>query len=103
MVLISAEDQRTEGSYQLKTNGRKAGKVRVACVMTQDAGLTVSIEGKNAAQVSKKDEGGKQIVEFAVPEDLQAKDVLTVKFASGEKNVTPRVYEVRLMVVEEKK
>ena len=84
-------------SYQLKTNGRKAGTVRVACVMTQDAGLTVSIEGKDAVQVSKKDEGGKQIVEFAVPEDLQTKDVLAVKFASGEKNVTPRVYEVRLI------
>ena len=70
--------------------------------MTQDAGLTVSIEGKNAVQVSKKDMDGKQIVEFTVPENLQAKEVLTVKFASGEKNVTPRVYEVRLMELKEK-
>ena len=89
-------------SYQLKNNGRMAGKIRVECVMTQHAGLTVSVEGKNAVQVSPGNADGQQILEFMVPEKMQDKDVLTVKFASGEKDVTPRIYEVRLMEIDKK-
>ena len=79
-----------------------AGKIRVECVMTQHAGLTVSVEGKNAVQVSPENADGQQILEFMVPEKMQDKDVLTVKFASGEKDVTPRIYEVRLMEIDKK-
>ena len=87
-------------SYQMKTNGRMAGKIRVECVTTQHAGLTVSVEGKEAVQGSVGNADGRQIIEFIVPKEMQGKEVLTVKFAPGTKDVTPRVYEIRLMKTE---
>ena len=37
------------------------------------------------------------IAEFEIPVSLRTSDVLTIKVAKGEKNITPRIYEVRLI------
>lgn len=80
-------------SYQMKTRGQRPAKVRVRFRPDGSRNAFVSL---NEVEIGVLD-NQPVIAEFEIPVSLRTSDVLTIKVAKGEKNITPRIYEVRLI------
>ena len=80
-------------SYQMKTRGQRPAKVRVRFRPDGSRNALVSL---NEVEIGVLD-NQPGIAEFEIPVSLRTSDVLTIKVAKGEKNITPRIYEVRLI------
>ena len=85
-------------SYRMKTNGRDVSRLRVEYEGGMaDTDALVMVEERTVGMLSPVDGRGMKTAYFDLPDEMDGKDVLTVKITPSEKKATPRVYEVRLM------
>ena len=82
-------------SYRMKTNGRKVTAVRIAFRPENNRDARVLINDTEIGLFSTADNG---VIEIPVKADLIGKaETLTLKIAKGNKDITPHIYEVRLI------
>ena len=82
-------------SYRMKTNGRKITAVRIAFRPENNRDARVLINDTEIGLFSTAENG---VIEIPVKADLIGKaETLTLKIAKGNKNITPHIYEVRLI------
>ena len=82
-------------SYRMKTNGRKVTAVRIAFRPENNRDARVLINDTEIGLFSTADNG---VIELPVKADLIGKaETLTLKIAKGNKDITPHIYEVRLI------
>ena len=82
-------------SYRMKTNGRKVTAVRIAFRPENNRDASVLINDTEIGLFSTADNG---VIEIPVKADLIGKaETLTLKIAKGNKDITPHIYEVRLI------
>ena len=82
-------------SYRMKTNGRKITAVRIAFRPENNRDARVLINDTEIGLFSTADNG---VIEIPVKTDLIGKaETLTLKIAKGNKDITPHIYEVRLI------
>ena len=82
-------------SYRMKTNGRKITAVRIAFRPENNRDARVLINDTEIGLFSSADNG---VIELPVKADVIGKaETLTLKIAKGNKDITPHIYEVRLI------
>ena len=82
-------------SYRMKTNGRKVTAVRIAFRPENNRDARVLINDTEIGLFSTADNG---VIEIPVKADVIGKaETLTLKIAKGNKDITPHIYEVRLI------
>ena len=82
-------------SYRMKTNGRKVTAVRIAFRPENNRDARVLINDTEIGLFSSADNG---VIEIPVKSDVIGKaETLTLKIAKGNKDITPHIYEVRLI------
>ena len=82
-------------SYRMKTNGRKVTAVRIAFRPENNRDARVLINDTEIGLFSTADNG---VIEIPVKADVMGKaENLTLKIAKGNKDITPHIYEVRLI------
>ena len=82
-------------SYRIKTNGRKVTAVRIAFRPENNRDARVLINDTEIGLFSTADNG---VIEIPVKADLIGKaETITLKIAKGNKDITPHIYEVRLI------
>ena len=82
-------------SYRMKTNGRKITAVRIAFRPENNRDARVLINDTEIGLFSTADNG---VIEIPVKADVIGKaETLTLKIAKGNKDITPHIYEVRLI------
>ena len=82
-------------SYRMKTNGRKVTAVRIAFRPENNRDARVLINDTEIGVFSTADNG---VIEIPVKADVIGKaETLTLKIAKGNKDITPHIYEVRLI------
>ena len=82
-------------SYRMKTNGRKVTAVRIAFRPENNRDARVLINDTEIGLFSTADNG---VIEIPVKSDVIGKaENLTLKIAKGNKDITPHIYEVRLI------
>ena len=82
-------------SYRMKTNGRKITAVRIAFRPENNRDARVLINDTEIGLFSSADNG---VIEIPVKADVIGKaETLTLKIAKGNKDITPHIYEVRLI------
>ena len=82
-------------SYRMKTNGRKITAVRIAFRPENNRDARVLINDTEIGLFSTADNG---VIELPVKADMIGKaETLTLKIAKGNKDITPHIYEVRLI------
>ena len=82
-------------SYRMKTNGRKITAVRIAFRPENNRDARVLINDTEIGLFSTADNG---VIEIPVKADVIGKaENLTLKIAKGNKDITPHIYEVRLI------
>ena len=82
-------------SYRMKTNGRKITAVRIAFRPENNRDARVLINDTEIGLFSSADNG---VIEIPVKADLIGKaETITLKIAKGNKDITPHIYEVRLI------
>ena len=82
-------------SYRMKTNGRKITAVRIAFRPENNRDARVLINDTEIGLFSTADNG---VIELPVKADLIGKaETITLKIAKGNKDITPHIYEVRLI------
>ena len=82
-------------SYRMKTNGRKVTAVRIAFRPENNRDARVLINDTEIGLFSTADNG---VIEIPVKADLIGKaETITLKIAKGNKDITPHIYEVRLI------
>ena len=82
-------------SYRMKTNGRKVTAVRIAFRQENNRDARVLINDTEIGSFSTAPDG---IIELPVNPDVIGKaETISLKIAKGSKNITPHVYEVRLI------
>ena len=82
-------------SYRMKTNGRKITAVRIAFRPENNRDARVLINDTEIGLFSTADNG---VIELPVKADVIGKaETLTLKIAKGNKDITPHIYEVRLI------
>lgn len=82
-------------SYRMKTNGRKITAVRIAFRPENNRDARVLIGDTEIGTFSTADNG---IIEMPVDASIIGKaESVTLKIAKGNKDITPHVYEVRLI------
>ena len=82
-------------SYRMKTNGRKVTAVRIAFRPEKNRDARVLINDTEIGLFSTADNG---VIEIPVKADVIGKaETLTLKIAKGNKDITPHIYEVRLI------
>ena len=82
-------------SYRMKTNGRKVTAVRIAFRPENNRDARVLINDTEIGLFSTADNG---VIEIPVKADVTGKaETLTLKIAKGNKDITPHIYEVRLI------
>ena len=82
-------------SYRMKTNGRKITAVRIAFRQENNRDARVLIGDTEIGSFSTAPNG---IIELPVNPDIIGKaETISLKIAKGNKDITPHVYEVRLI------
>ena len=82
-------------SYRMKTNGRKVTAVRIAFRPENNRDARVLIGDTEIGLFATAPNG---IIELPVKSDIIGKsETVTLKIAKGNKNITPHIYEVRLI------
>ena len=82
-------------SYRMKTNGRKITAVRIAFRPENNRDARVLINDTEIGVFSTADNG---VIEMPVKADVIGKaETLNLKIAKGNKDITPHIYEVRLI------
>ena len=82
-------------SYRMKTNGRKVTAVRIAFRPENNRDARVLINDTEIGLFSSADNG---VIEIPVKADVIGKaETLNLKIAKGNKDITPHIYEVRLI------
>lgn len=82
-------------SYRMKTNGRKVTAVRIAFRPENNRDARVLINDTELGLFSTADNG---VIELPVKADVIGKaETLNLKIAKGNKDITPHIYEVRLI------
>ena len=82
-------------SYRMKSNGRKVTAVRIAFRPENNRDARVLINDTEIGLFSTADNG---VIEIPVKADVIGKaETLTLKIAKGNKDITPHIYEVRLI------
>ena len=82
-------------SYRMKTNGRKVTAVRIAFRPENNRDARVLIGDTEIGLFATAPNG---IIELPVKSDIIGKsETVTLKMAKGNKNITPHIYEVRLI------
>ncbi|MCI7580026.1 MAG: glycoside hydrolase family 127 protein [Prevotella sp.] len=82
-------------SYRMKTNGRKVTAVRIAFRPENNRDARVLINDTEIGLFSTADNG---VIEIPVKADVIGKaETLTLKITKGNKDITPHIYEVRLI------
>ena len=82
-------------SYRMKTNGRKVTAVRIAFRPENNRDARVLINDTEIGLFSTADN---DVIEIPVKSDLIGKaETITLKIAKGNKDITPHIYEVRLI------
>ena len=82
-------------SYRMKTNGRKVTAVRIAFRPENNRDARVLIGDTEIGLFATAPDG---IIELPVKSDIIGKsETVTLKIAKGNKNITPHIYEVRLI------
>ena len=82
-------------SYRMKTNGRKITAVRIAFRPENSRDARILINDAEIGTFSTADNG---IIEMPVDASIIGKaESVTLKIAKGNKDITPHVYEVRLI------
>ena len=83
-------------SYRMKTNGRKVTAVRIAFRPENNRDARVLIGDTEIGLFATAPNG---IIELPVKSDIIGKsETVTLKIAKGNKNITPHIYEVRLII-----
>ena len=82
-------------SYRMKTNGRKVSAVRIAFRPENNRDARILINDTEVGTFSTADNG---IIELPVNASaLDKAETVTLKIAKGNKDITPHIYEVRLI------
>ena len=82
-------------SYRMKTNGRKITAVRIAFRPENNRDARVLINDTEIGLFSTADNG---VIEIPMKADVIGKaETITLKIAKGNKDITPHIYEVRLI------
>ena len=82
-------------SYRMKTNGRKITAVRIAFRPENNRDARVLINDTEIGLFSTADNG---VIEIPVKADVIGNaETITLKIAKGNKDITPHIYEVRLI------
>ena len=84
-------------SYRMRTNGRAVNSLRLEYMADDAASLMLSVDGGQSVMVKLEGGRGMKTAVVELPENVEGKEVLTVKFSPEGQGVTPRLYEVRLM------
>lgn len=80
-------------SYTMKTNGKKVTAVRIAFRPDNNRDARLLLNDTEIGTISTSANG---IIELPVKAGINA-DVITLKIAKGSKNITPHIYEIRLI------
>ena len=81
----------------MRTNGRAVNSLRLEYMADDAASLMLSVDGGQSVMVKLEGGRGMKTAVVELPENVEGKEVLTVKFSPEGQGVTPRLYEVRLM------
>lgn len=82
-------------SYRMKTNGRKVTAVRIAFRNDNNRDARILINDTEIGSFATAPNG---IIELPVKSDVIGKaETITLKIAKGSKDITPHIYEVRLI------
>ncbi len=84
-------------SYRMRTNGRAVNSLRLEYMADDAASLMLSVDGGQSVMVKLEGGRGMKTAVVELPENVEGKEVLTVKFSPDGQGATPRLYEVRLM------
>ena len=84
-------------SYRMRTNGRAVNSLRLEYMADDAASLMLSVDGGQSVMVKLEGGRGMKTAVVELPENVEGKEVLTVKLSPEGQGVTPRLYEVRLM------
>ena len=85
-------------SYRMRTNGRAVNSLRLEYMADDAASLMLSVDEGQSVMVKLEGGRGMKTAVVELPENVEGKEVLTVKFSPDGQGATPRLYEVRLMV-----
>lgn len=84
-------------SYRMKANGKAVGKVRIVFRPESRRDAKVWVNGQEAGALPPRQASGLSSVELDMPVSLRSQEQWEVKIGRGEEQVTPHVYEVRLI------
>lgn len=84
-------------SYCMKANGKAVGKVRIVFRPESRRDAKVWVNGQEAGALPPRQASGLSSVELDMPVSLRSQEQWEVKIGRGEEQVTPHVYEVRLI------
>lgn len=84
-------------SYRMKANGKAVGKVRIVFRPESRRDAKVWVNGQEVGVLPPRQASGLSSVELDMPVSLRSQEQWEVKIGRGEEQVTPHVYEVRLI------
>lgn len=84
-------------SYRMKANGKAVGKVRIVFRPESRRDAKVWVNGQEVGALPPRQASGLSSVELDMPVSLRSQEQWEVKIGRGEEQVTPHVYEVRLI------
>lgn len=80
-------------SYQMKTHGQQPAKVRFQFRPDNRRDARIYVNDTEIGTITNQG----PVAELEIPANLRSQEVLTIKVSKGERNITPHIYEVRLM------
>lgn len=84
-------------SYAMRGNGKVAKSVRVLFRPEHRKALRVWINGQEVGRLTDGQDPEAPVVLFDIPSSMQLNEQWEVKIGAGSGNVTPHIYEVRLL------
>lgn len=80
-------------SYQMKTHGQQPAKVRLLYHPDNRRDARIYVNDTEIGAITNQG----SVAELEIPTDLRSQEILTIKVSKGERNITPHIYEVRLV------
>lgn len=102
---VSGNDQnrhwraaRESFSYQMSTSMGRARVVRVTYLTERGKQAVVEADGVEIGRLAAGERFAEKVAELPLPEALQSKQTLRIKIRNVDGNISPRVYELRMIM-----
>ena len=102
---VSGNDQnrhwraaRESFSYQMSTSMGRARVVRVTYLAERGKQAVVEADGVEIGRLAAGERFAEKVAELPLPEALRSKQTLRIKIRNVDGNISPRVYELRMIM-----